>query len=313
MIESDFWLRDAEGIDIFVRHFQPDRQKPRAVIQIEHGVVEHSGRYLEMAKRFCDSGYACYVDDHRGHGKTAESTGGLGRLGPGGWDAIVRDLAFITDHIETDHPGLPIFLLGFSWGSHLAQDYIQRWGDRLAGVVLVGSTGHQPFIISGLGPFLSSVMVMLMGPDAPSHLTDKLVFDAYNKAYLPSPTNSRCDWINRDTAEVRSFVEDPACGFTLSTKASLEMARAYRRLWKPDQESRIPRDLPVLIMSGSDDASNNRLADLKPLAARYRTRWNLADVTEKYYEGARHEIFHELNRDEVFADCIGWLDRHLGA
>ena len=112
---------------------------------------------------------------------------------------------------------------------------------------------------------------------------------------------------------MKLYVEDPACGFTLSTKASLEMARAYRNLWKPTQEGRIPRDLPVLILSGSDDASNNRLADLKPLAARYRTRWNLADVTEKYYEGARHDIFREFNRDEVFADCIGWLDRHLGA
>lgn len=176
MSKSDFWLRDAEGIEIFVRHFQPDKGRPKAAIQIEHGVAEHSGRYFEMARRFCDAGYACYADDHRGHGRTAESTGGPGKIVPGGWDAVVRDLALITDRIEADHPGLP-----------------------------------------------------------------------------------------------------------------------------------------VLIMSGSDDASNNRLADLRPLAARYRTRWNLADVTEKYYEGARHEIFHELNRDEVFADCIGWLDGHLGS
>lgn len=311
MTESNLWLRDAQGVDIFIRRFEPDKGRPKAAIQLEHGVVEHSGRYLETARRLCDAGFVCYADDHRGHGRTAESTGGLGRFGPGGWEAIVHDLALITDHIETDHPGLPVFLLGFSWGSHLAQDYMQRWGARLAGAILVGSTGRQPFVITGLGPLLSSIMVVLKGPDAPSGLADRLVFDGYNKPYLPSPTKSRFDWISRDPVEVRTYVEDPDCGFPLSAKASLEMALAYRRLWRPGAESRIPRNLPVLVMSGTDDSSNGRLADLRPLVTRYRARWHMSAVTEKLYEGARHDLFHETNRGQVVADCIDWLNARL--
>jgi alpha-beta hydrolase superfamily lysophospholipase len=46
------------------------------------------------------------------------------------------------------------------------------------------------------------------------------------------------------------------------------------------------------------------------LAQRYRDA-GLTDVTVKVYEGARHEILNETNRDEVTADVVAWLDGHL--
>jgi alpha-beta hydrolase superfamily lysophospholipase len=223
MISSSFTLNDLEGVEIFVRRFEPDSAAPKAVVQIAHGVGEHSGRYAWAAERFCAAGYACYADDHRGHGKTADATGGLGRLGPGGWDACVRDLALVSDRANADHPGLPLFLLGHSWGSHLAQDYIQ------------------------------------------------------------------------------------------STLMSLEMSLAYKRLWREEGEAKIPKTLPILLMSGSEDATNAGLANLKPLAERYRNKYGIVDVTEKYYEGARHCVLHETNKEKVADDCMAWLDAHCAA
>lgn len=311
MTASTFTLRDAEGVELFVRRWEPPVGSVKAVAQIAHGVCEHSARYGWTAEKLCAEGYACYADDHRGHGNTAPSCGGLGRLGPGGWDAVVRDLALVTDRIVEDHPGLPIFLVGHSWGSHLSQDYMQRWGARLAGVVLIGSTGAQPFIIAGFGPLLSRLSMALKGPDAPSFLSDDIVFKAYNKPYLPSPTNSKSDWISRDEAEVRAFIADPLCGFSMTTSMALELSLAYRRLWRSENESRIPKSLPVLLLSGSDDSSNARLANLKPLVERYRDRLGLADVVAKYYEGARHSLLCETNKEEVVADLVAWLGEHM--
>jgi alpha-beta hydrolase superfamily lysophospholipase len=313
MISSSFTLNDAEGVEVFVRRFEPDSGAAKAVVQIAHGVGEHSGRYAWTAERFCAAGYACYADDHRGHGKTADATGGLGRLGPGGWDACVRDLALVSDRANADHPGLPLFLLGHSWGSHLAQDYVQRWGARLAGVVLTGSTGRLPFIVTGIGPIFSRILVLLLGPETPSSLADKLVFEGYNKPYEPSPTNSKADWTSRDPEEIRGIVDDPLCNAPQSTLMSLEISLAYKRIWREENEARIPRTLPVLIMSGTEDATNAHLADLKPLAERYRNKYGIVDVTEKYYEGARHCVLHETNKEEVTADCLAWLDaRYAG-
>jgi len=306
---STFTLRDAEGVDLFVRKWEPDSGKPKAILQFEHGVAEHSGRHEGPAERLCAAGYVVYADDHRGHGLTAPATGGLGRLGAGGWDAVVRDLAMVSDRALADHPGLPLFLCGFSWGSHLAQDYAQRWGERLAGLVLIGSSGWQPPVITALGPVLSALLVALRGPNAPNKVTKALVFKPYNKRFEPSPTDSDSDWICRDPAVVRSFVKDPLCGFDFSNRMSLQMSLAYRRLWRSDSEARIPRNLPVLIMSGTDDSSNDGLKNLNPLVERYSSR--LEDVTLKLYEGARHDILSETNKEEVRGDLIAWLDERL--
>jgi alpha-beta hydrolase superfamily lysophospholipase len=35
------------------------------------------------------------------------------------------------------------------------------------------------------------------------------------------------------------------------------------------------------------------------------------DVDARYYADARHELLNELNRDEVTADILGWLDQVL--
>jgi alpha-beta hydrolase superfamily lysophospholipase len=307
MEASTITLKDGEGIELFVRRWEPDSGKPKAAVQIAHGVTEHSGRYEWTAERLCAAGFSCYADDHRGHGNTAPFSGGLGRIGPGGWDAVVRDLALVSDRIVADHPGLPLFLLGHSWGSHLAQDYVQRWGARLSGVMLSGSTGRMPFIVTGIGPLFSRLMVLLKGPETPSDLADKLVFDGYNKPYEPSPTNSKSDWLSRDRAAVASFVGDPLCGFALSTGFSLEMSLAYGRLWGRKNEEKIPKGLPVLILSGTEDPTNARLADLRPLAERYRG-YGISGLTEKYYEGARHNIFEETNKAQVVADCVSWME-----
>jgi alpha-beta hydrolase superfamily lysophospholipase len=77
----------------------------------------------------------------------------------------------------------------------------------------------------------------------------------------------------------------------------------------PQVLARVRPELPLLIASGSDDplAGGGQLVEL--LAARYRDA-GVSDVTVQVYEGARHEIFNETNRDEVTADVIGWLVSH---
>jgi alpha-beta hydrolase superfamily lysophospholipase len=51
---------------------------------------------------------------------------------------------------------------------------------------------------------------------------------------------------------------------------------------------------------------------IMPLIERYQSL-GIQDVTYKFYPGARHEILHETNKDEVQQDILGWLDGHLNA
>jgi alpha-beta hydrolase superfamily lysophospholipase len=311
MRSSDFTIEDLDGVKVFVYKWEPDAGKPKAIVQIAHGVVEHAGRYAETAERLCAAGFACYADDHRGHGRTAGSVDRLGILGPGGWESVVLDLKLVADRAVAENPGLPLFYLGHSWGSLLGQDFIQRWGSSLSGAIFIGSTGNQSFIVRRLGPLLSRILVALQGPEARSGVVQASSFGAYNRKFLPSKTDSDFDWICRDEPFVRSALADPYCCFRMTNRMAYDWGIGIKGLWTDAGERRIPPSLPLLFLSGTEDAVNDFLRDLKPLIARYRGKFALEDLTEKYYEGARHSLLAETNRDEVFADILAWLEARL--
>lgn len=310
MKSSTFSLKDQDGIDVFTYRWEPDGEEPKAVIQIAHGLAEHAGRYVGFAERLTREGYACYANDLRGHGKTSCADVPQGTLGPGGWDSVVRDMKQLTGRIEADHPGLPIFLVGHSWGAYLGQDYAQLHGSGLRGLVQSGSVGSQPFVVRRFGAILARREVRKLGADTPSRLAYNLSFRAYNKSFLPSATDSDFDWLSRDPEVVRKYVADPCCGFMMASGTALEMVLGMKRIWKPENEKKIPSGLPMLFLSGTKDATSAFLRELEPLIERYRS-YGFSDVTARFYEGARHEVFNETNREEVFSDLLAWLEARL--
>jgi alpha-beta hydrolase superfamily lysophospholipase len=310
MKSTTFTFRDHDGMDIFVYKWVPDSGEPKACIQIVHGVGEHAERHAGFAERFTREGFACYANDHRGHGKTAGAESRKGVLGPGGWDSVVMDLKQLTDIMKKEYSGAPVFLVGHSWGAILGQDYAERYGSALKGLVQTGSAGHQSFVVQNFGALLARRSVRKLGADTPSDLAYNLTFKAFNKKFLPSTTGTDFDWLSRDPAVVKKYVSDSWCGFRMSTGASLELIEGVKRTWRPENEKKIPVDLPMLFMSGTLDAVSRFLKDLKPLLKRYKA-YGIRDVTAKYYEGARHEILNETNREAVMADLLGWLTAHL--
>jgi alpha-beta hydrolase superfamily lysophospholipase len=133
-------------------------------------------------------------------------------------------------------------------------------------------------------------------------------FGSLNRRFLPSRTRSDFDWVSRDEAVVRSALADPYCCFRLTNRMALDWGVGIEALWTEAGERRIPRGLPLLFLSGTEDPVNGFLRYLRPLVARYRDAYGIEDLTEKYYEGARHALLAETNKEEVFADILAWLD-----
>jgi len=117
------------------------------------------------------------------------------------------------------------------------------------------------------------------------------------------------DWLSRDAAEVDRYIADPACGFSADADALGDMGAAAKQPVAGDALRGIRADLPILLMSGSNDPLSGAMALVELVAQRYRDA-GVRDVTVVGYEGARHEVFNETNRDEVTADLIAWLDAH---
>lgn len=280
-LRADSTFVDPQGVTIHVYAWKPG--KPKGVVLIAHGLGEHALRYEHVAQRLVGAGYAVWALDQRGHGATGiEQHGGdlsrLGRLGPGGMRAVVDDLEHTIARVRAQHPGLPLAILGHSWGSLSTQILLNRRAALVDAAVLTGTAYRVP------GRMRSGDLNALH-----AHLGD-----------------TGYEWLSRDPAVVDAFVEDPLTfpAKPLQLFGPLEGLRLYgvpARGIRPD--------LPLLIAGGSDDSLGGTKS-LQLLGAAYRRR-GLRDVTVLVYPGARHEILNEINRAKVLDDLVGWLDERL--
>ncbi|ODT25362.1 alpha/beta fold hydrolase [Microbacterium sp. SCN 69-37] len=277
---------DPHGIRTIYDVYEPggDAARVRGVVQILHGVGEHAGRYAHVAEALTAAGYLVYADDHRGHGRTGlEQHGGdvrrLGRLGPGGLRAAVAACAQLSSIIRADHPGLPLILVGHSWGSFLAQMLLDRHPRDYDAVVLTGSALRWPGALNS-----GDLNAPWKAPDAMGS-----------------------EWLSSDLAVGRAFLDDP-----LTTSEPLAKLfgplDTLRLIGKPAKD--LPRDVPLLLMIGRDDTVGGPRS-IHRLAEAYRRRSGLTDVTTLIYPDIRHEVFNDVTREAVIADLIAWIDRHL--
>lgn len=270
---------------VVVTYYEWRVERPRGIVQLAHGLGEYANRYHALIDALGEAGYSVYADDHRGHGQTGlDQWGGdaskLGRLGPGGLRAAVRDLSKLTDIIRNDNPGVPIVLLGHSLGSLMAQMLINTRMADFAAVVLTGTAYRMP------GSMESGDL---------------------NKHHKHLGTTGY-EWLSRDPAVAEAFAADPLT-FNADVLKLFGVVDGLRLFGRP---ARGLPDRPVLIQIGSDDSlggekSVNKLADA------YSHRSGLSDVEVMVYPGARHEIFNETNQDAVRADLIAWLDARIPA
>ena len=261
-----------------------DVADPRGVVQVAHGLAEHSGRYDRFARALNDAGFSVHASDHRGHGASIAQT--PGDFGAPGFEALIADMAAYGASLRGDPP---LFLFAHSMGSFAAQSVILAHSEQYAGVVLSGST---------VLDVLAAGMAEAEGPGG---------LEAFNVGF---EHRTGYEWLSRDETEVDRYVADPMCGFDLPDETVPALFGAAEMLADPTVLAGIRSDLPLLVVSGSEDPLAGGGQLVEALGQRYRDA-GLVDVTVKLYDGARHELLNELNRDEVTSDVVAWLDAHV--
>lgn len=312
MQQSDFRLAASypggDGTSIFVRSFLPDAGVPRAILQIEHGMAEHSARYARFAQALTERGYGAYVPDHRGHGQTATRREDLGHFADeDGWEKVVSDQVALLSEIESRHPKTPVFLMGHSMGSYIARSTALRVAPDLAGLILSGTSHEAPLTVRA-ARMLAGAERMRLGKRGKSALLRKMTFEAFNKQ-IDDPRTS-CDWLSRDKFEVDKYLADPLCGFESSTQLFWDMFGGMIEIFSQESLEKLPKQLPIYIMSGEHDPLGNKLVAIKKLHKALDAA-GLQSVTLRVYQEARHELLNETNRDEVTQDLLKWLDERV--
>ncbi|HIV43744.1 MAG TPA: lysophospholipase [Candidatus Faecalibacterium avium] len=286
--------------------------RPRAVLQMTHGMVEYIGRYEQLACWLADRGVAAVGHDHLGHGGSVVSREEYGYFGrPDGNRLLLDDIHRVTRWAKAlpELEGLPWFLLGHSMGSFYARQYLCEYGGELQGAILMG-TGWQPRAAARAGRALCHLLAAFHGWRYRSKLVDSMAFGSYNRSFRPARTSK--DWLNRDEKEVDRYLSEERCSFRFTLNGYDSLFTALERLCDKELLARAPKDLPVLFLSGDDDPVGDRGRGVQKAAQSLRDA-GMRRVEVKLYPGARHELLVELNRQEVFADIGGFIQNHIQA
>jgi alpha-beta hydrolase superfamily lysophospholipase len=304
---STFTFESGDRRSLHVHRWLPQGE-PRAVLQVVHGMAEHGGRYAGLAEVFSAAGFAVYAHDQRGHGRSATDAplGHMDDEDPFGRAAT--DLRELSHWLNSEHPNRPRLLLGHSMGSFIAQRLLAEHPDAFIGVALSGSNGRPP-PSAYAGRLVARLERARLGPRAPSPLLQRLSFGDFNRHFRPNRTDF--DWISRDEDEVDAYVADPFCGFAVSVQTWLSLLDALPALTAPEALARIRKDLPIYVFAGTHDAVGDFGRGVMRLVDALRAAW-LSDVTVRLYDGGRHEMLHEINRDEVIAELLAWAERVIG-
>jgi len=276
----------ADGLSIACVKWN-SRGRARGIVQIAHGLGEHMGRYTELADTLVDQGFVVYGNDHRGHGLTARTSGGLGDFGHGGFDQVVEDMVSLRVIAKQDYRHIPYILLGHGMGSFAAQQFVLDHSHSIDGLALSGSG-----ILDGL---------LGIGLDAhPAHDPMGLMSAMFGPARTPF------DWLSRDTAQVDAFMADPLCFTSLQPTSMESLLSAAPRLSDPRELRKIRQDLRIYLFSGSNDPVGQQLEGVRVLIDRYRSA-GLSMIDHDFYLAGRHEMLHEKNRQTVIAYLLAWM------
>ncbi len=275
----------------------------RGVVHILHGMAEHSARYEEVAEILALRGFSVYAHNHPGHG--AQAVDLLGHFGDErGWEFVLQRVAEVRAWIQGRHPKQPHIILGHSMGSFIALAYLASKAEPLASLWLSGSTFPNLVEVWG-GRLAARFEAIRQGKCGKSWLLEKLSFSSYNNAF--SPARTPFDWLSRDPRAVDLYIADPLCGFRCTNQLWVDLLDGLWDLFAKGGLSRLPSELPILLMSGSKDP----VGGTKGVARLERglKKAGLRMVQAKLFADCRHELFHELTRLEVF----GFLQEQLEA
>lgn len=304
-MKDEFYFPSKDGnTEIHTIEWKPEGEV-KAVLQMAHGMIEYIDRYDEFAQFLCERGFYVVGNDHLGHGKSVQSKSEYGYFHKKyGNSCLLADMHTLRLRTAKKYPNVPYFVLGHSMGSILMRQYIQMYGNGLAGALLVGVVAEQPQAALAAGRMLCKGISIIKGGHYRSRLVDKMVTGAFNRKFKPSRT--RADWVNSNAEMLEKYVNDPLCSFVFTVNAYYHMFGGLKQIGKKESAFMIPKNLPILLAAGSEDPVGRFGKGVRKVYERYK-KAGIEDVTLRLYAGDRHEVLNETDRQQVYLDLYEWM------
>ena len=278
--------------------------EPKCIVQLAHGMCEHALMYSDFFRFLAERGCVVCGADAVGHGLSVRCREELGFFGEkNGWICLVRDMKRLSDIVKKKYPKLPIFLIGHSMGSFILREYLTWYGEDISGAILIGTSDG----FEGQRALVDIARLMCLYDKGKYH--NKLVMKAgcaffCGKMHLIS---DGWDWLSR-SRKAQEYMDKHSFGYT--AKGYYDIITLLDVISTPDWTDSVPKNLPILLMSGLSDPVGNCGRGVAKLYKRL-SKAGCTKVKVRLYKGARHMLLHEINRKQVYSDIYNWLDEIL--
>lgn len=305
MEKKEIKIKSTDNItELNVNIWLPDNQKPKGVIQLAHGITEHIGRYEKFAEFFTKKGYIVVANDIIGHGKsTSESKPKMYLGSANSWFYVVNDFYKVYKFMREKYKEEEYILLGFSLGSFVVRTFISMYPEsKIDKVILVG-TGYTSNFNLKLGKMVAESEAKKVGEDKSTETINKLALENYNKSFKNVKT--KCDWLCSNQEELELYLKDPLVGKNVTAGLFRELLNGMMYCGNNKNIKKINKKLHILLISGTEDPVGNFTKGIKKLEKKYR-KYGINNISTKFYDSLRHDIFHEKNAEDIFEYIFNW-------
>ena len=288
---KEFYLANTDGHNIFVRLYEVEN--PKAIIQLVHGMAEHSYNYKHFIKFLVSQGYTVVAHDHRGHGRS------ISEKYPNGYmslsEELIDDTYAVNRFVSVRYPELKIFMVGHSMGSMIARNYLKDHDNTIDKLILTGTVAHSKF--AHFGKFMGNFISFYFGEYKKARLT----------ALLPGGDGD-IGWISYDRENVIEKQNDPQRVFNFLEKAVTVIIDLNYKMGKRKSYRSQNKDLAILSITGVDDIVTD---GEKGLAGSFDnlSKVGYHDLTNIVYDGMKHEVLNEASKEVVYEDIIEFLEK----
>ena len=276
----------------------PD-EEIKGIIQIAHGMNEHKERYLDFMGFLEQNGYACIINDHRGHGNSIKEKDDIGYFYDNNAEYVVEDLKQITEYITKKFKDKKIILFGHSMGSMIVRKYMEKYDDKIDGLIVCGSPSENK--LAKLGLFFIKLLEGIKGERYRSKFIRNLMFNGYDKE-----NEIKNSWICYNEEIVKKYKEDPLCQYEYTLNGMENIVKLMIDIYNPKLYQKKNLNLPIYFIAGKDDpviVSEEKWNE----AQNFLRNIGYREIQNKLYENMRHEILNEKENQKVYEDILKWM------
>ena len=308
MITNNFTFLSNDGkTAVHAVKFTPDSGEYKAILQITHGMVEFIERYIPFAEFLTQKGYMVVGHDHIGHGQSVASQEDWGYFCEGNpSEVLVADMHKLRTLIQEDNSDVPYFMLGHSMGSFLLRKYLAVHNEKLRGAIIMG-TGFIPENMTNLALKITGFVAKIRGEKHRSKLVQSLAFGADYKGFDMTGEKPEDSWLTKDIDIVNAYYNEPKCTYMFTVNGYKGLFEAVNYSCNPENAAKIPKKLPLFIVSGAQDPVGGLGKGVMQVYDMYKDA-GIQDLTYKLYDNDRHEILNETDRQVVFEDILAWMN-----